>query len=128
MIKAVNITSLRFYSLCFAVVLYALLGSPTPDHPGLIELALAFLLIVAAGLPGLYIFIKPEGCGPLWFSAGRALLIYGITFPLAVGVMRGADAVHILRDVLPFLFIGLPLFMHDIFRNRLHFINRFILL
>ncbi len=47
-IGEIDIASFRFYCLIAAMALYALLGSPTPDSPGLPEIAIGVLLILAA--------------------------------------------------------------------------------
>jgi hypothetical protein len=102
------ILDMRFICLCAAVAVYAVAGSPTPDAPGYVEAIIALLLMAAAGVPGFYAVMKPGAQEPLWLGAARALLVYGLTLPLAAGVLRGADATHIFRDMLPFLFMTLP--------------------
>lgn len=119
------IFDLRFLCLCAAVAIYAVAGSPTPDEPGYVEAVIAFFLMAAAGAPGFYAALRPDASEPLWRVAGRGLLVYGLSFPLIAGALRGAEAAHILRDVFPFLFMLLPLFTQDIFSRRPEFFKYF---
>ncbi len=121
-----DVTSLRFACLLGAVISYALLGSPTPDAPGFAEILVAVLLLVAAGVNGIYNALKPGRRQLLWEGAGRALLVYGFAVSLAVGVLRGHETGYILRDAVPFLFLLLPLFLHDIFTRRPQYRNFFL--
>ncbi len=119
------IPDMRFFCLCAAAVVYAVAGSPTPDAPGYVEGVIAFLLMAAAGVPGFYAVVRRGAAEPLWLGAGRGLLVYGLSFPLIAGAMRGAEAAHILRDVFPFMFMMLPLFTYDIFSRRPEYLKYF---
>lgn len=95
--------SYKFGLLAFfaALLLYGALGSPTPDHPGWIEAIIGVLLLCS---------VTP------WHHAGRRILfiplmLIGLTYPLAVALIAGRDAENIIRDVIPFLFLCLPLFI-----------------
>lgn len=105
----------RFVCLSLAVVIYALSGSPTPDNPGLPEIVIGVFLVLAAlpALPSLF-----GRSGLLWFDAGRLFLFFGLSLPLVWGVVHGNDLRLILRDLIPFLFILLPLFLQGVFRAR----------
>lgn len=101
----------RAVALLAAVALYGCFGSPTPQGFGWPELATGLLLMAAAGPTGV-----AGAClgGQAWQRAGRALLVYGLIVPSVIGVARGHDATLILRDVIPFMFLLLPLFLQNI--------------
>lgn len=117
----------RFCCLVGAVGVYALFGSPTPNAPGWSEALIAIFLCLAVGVPGVYNVLKPASPRFMWKSAGRALLIYGLCISLPLGILNGQDGVHIIRDMTPFLFFLLPLFLHDIFDRRPDAVHLFLL-
>jgi hypothetical protein len=125
-VKKTEITTIRFFCLMGAVTVYALLGSPTPNNPGLVEIIIGALLVLAAGVPGLFNAFKPLPPDHLWMAAGRALLVYGLTASLIVSVLAGRGAVPMIRDLVPFLFMLLPLFLHDIFIRRPDYVALYI--
>lgn len=100
-----DISAVRLWCFLTALGVYALAGSPTPDHPGLAEIAIAVLLIAAAGAGGALRVLR---AGP---AAGRALLVYGLSAVLVIGALRGHEAGLMLRDGAAFLFLLLPLFL-----------------
>lgn len=103
---------LRFACLLVAIAVYAVFGSPTPDTPGMVEMVVGGLLVLAVGMPGAWqAIVSSFSKAPFWDQAGRALLLFGITVPVLVGVAAGAMPADILRDVLPFLFFLLPVFL-----------------
>src|SRR5688572_12857668 len=110
-------TTLRFGFLVLAILIYGVLGSPTPDAPGWVEAAIAGFLMLGAGLPGFYAAFRPGTPDFLWMTAGRLLLIYGLSVCLISGAVLGNEPLYILRDALPFLFLVLPLFLADIFQK-----------
>jgi O-antigen ligase len=91
--------SWRVVSFCLALLAYGLFGSPTPDAPGVIEAAISllFLLSLRPLLPPAYL-------------SGWVFLTYGFTACAAMGVLSGHPGDAIVRDVIPFLFLLLPLF------------------
>jgi hypothetical protein len=103
----------RMAALAGALFVYGAAGSPTPDNPGLAELLTGLLLLFAVG-PG-QIMRSIKGClrhaEPFWHKAGRSLFLYGLSVPFAVAVLRGNDLGLVLRDVIPFLFMMMPLFL-----------------
>lgn len=112
MIKAA-VLGFRVQALFAALVLYALLGTPTPDHLRLTELVLGALLIMAAGpAPALRVFGIGKPVPPA-LVPGQALLLYGLSVPLIAGALHGNEALPLLRDVIPFLFFLLPLFCFE---------------
>jgi hypothetical protein len=98
-----------------AILLYALCGTPTPDAPGPAEAAIGLLLLCAVGPRRALAALAPPLRGPGWRRAGWLLLAYGLSVPLAAGAVSGHAPVNILRDVLPFLFLLLPLFAAPLF-------------
>ena len=110
--------TLRFVSFLFALVVYAFFGLPTPDYPGLVELVIALLLVCAVGVSGAWAVLRIDLMAPLSMGAGQVFFVYGLTAPLLMGVMSGQDAVLIVRDVLPFLFLLLPVFLMPLFDGR----------
>lgn len=103
----------RFIVLLAALIVYAVAGSPTPDHPGWTEALVGCLLVAAAGSPAVTgIFTRPDRQAML-----KLLFFYGLTVPLLGGALRGNDAALILRDMLGFLFLCLPLFYVALVRH-----------
>jgi hypothetical protein len=114
----IGASSLRYGALLSALALYAVFGSPTPDQPGWAEIVTAVLLVFAVGIGGAHGAILGGGQRPLWFSLGRVLLIFGFSVPLLMAALRGNPEVLILRDVLPFLFMLLPVFLYGLISNK----------
>lgn len=96
----------RFVFLLVAMAVYALWGSPTPDDPGWAEIVMALCLILACGTPSITA-LSVAGPRP----ALKLFLIYGMSVPLLAGCLKGHDPSLIVRDVFPFLFLCLPLFL-----------------
>lgn len=118
---------LRYRSLLGAILLYALLSSPTPDHPGWIEAAIGALLILAClKLP----LIKPHSTAvsPALQISGIVCLIYGSFIMLPTGLLYQNNLIDIVRDFIPFLYWLLPIFTVDLFRERPAYARRFTLL
>lgn len=91
----------RFVALAAALLVYGMAGSPTPDHPGLIEALIGILLICSISVS--------------WRDPARVafipLLVFGMTVPMATAVWQGQAFGDILRDIIPFLFLCLPFFV-----------------
>ncbi len=92
-------TSLQFYYFISALLLYAFGGSPTPDHFGWIEISVFLLLLFSVRV----IFRKEHIFS--WVA-----LLYGLSVPILSGVINAHGLVDIIRDIIPFLFLFLPLF------------------
>lgn len=86
-------------TFCLALLIYATTGSPTPDDPGLGEAATAVLLLVSIRFPD----FKTLPAAVLVF------LLYGLSVPTLLGVVRGHHVSLILRDVIAFGFLLMPL-------------------
>lgn len=117
-----DVDTIRFLALLAAVFLYACAGSPSPDNPGMIEIALALLLVMAVGAPAAMRSFLPAA---KW-EPGNLFLLYGFLIALPAAALHGNDPAVALRDMLPFLFLFLPLFAGDIFENRPEFLRWFI--
>ncbi|MCD8498243.1 MAG: hypothetical protein LRZ85_09390 [Alphaproteobacteria bacterium] len=103
----------RFYALIAALLFYAVLGTPTPESFGAVEIIIALLLVAATGYAGA---VRPFGIGcplPGDLTGGQMLLLYGLSFPLLSAALAGNGAGAIMRDMIPFLFFLLPLWMND---------------
>lgn len=107
----------RLWSFFSAIMIYALWGTPTPDDPGLVEILIALLLIIAAGTGGGFHALNlRRGSG--WEQAGRVLLLYGLSLPVFAGMLAGNSLQAMVRDILPFLFLLMPLFLVPLFQAR----------
>ncbi len=106
----VSLEDLRFGLLCLGLLIYAFFGSPTPDNPSIVEAVIGLCLLLAVGFTALpLLFYKPDpSCR--WL---RLLFFCGILVTLIIGLLSAHDPHFILRDILPFLFLCLPLFFRS---------------
>jgi len=86
-------------SFALALVLYALTGSPTPDHIGVTEILTGALLLISVSVPVITSMPVPAAL----------LVIYGFSVPLIVGVASGHAGGAVVRDLIPFGFLLMPL-------------------
>ncbi len=112
----------RCYALFFAIIVYAWDSSPTPDHLGVAEIATGALMMIAIGWAGAGQALLFPFQGAFWQLAGWMLLIYGFSIPLIGGVAAGHDIGLIIRDLIPFLYLLLPLFVTPLLMKRPSFI------
>ncbi len=113
-----SLKEFRVFALLTAILLYGSFGSPTPDIPGMVELLIAVLLVLAAGPAGImdaFCLSKKE---PFWSGAGKLLLIYGFGFTLVTAALFAAPPSLILRDFIPFLFMLFPLFFSPLLKEN----------
>lgn len=103
----------RVQALVLALLLYAGFGSPTPDHFGVVEIVIGVLLVLSAG-PLRLMTLFTRNPGYAWFVPGLFFLVYGLTIPLLIGVMAGNPPELVLRDLIPFLFLLMPIIFLDI--------------
>ncbi len=104
------------YRLCFftgALVIYALIGAPTADHPAGAEIIMGVLLFLGMGVSA---FVRPfqftqKPTNSHWFMAAQVLLVVGLCLPLARGVFFEYRHTDIARDLIGFLFLILPVFI-----------------
>lgn len=100
----------RAFFFLLAALAYGLIGSPTPSGFGWGEAIIALCLLAAVG-PGLAL---RDATGPQpqqWGVAAQGLLLYGLSIPVLAGLFNGNDPGNMLRDMVPFLFLLLPLLM-----------------
>lgn len=111
---------LRFCSLMSAMAVYAFRGSPTPDNPGWPEVLTGLLLLAAVGVKGGIRALTISFSAPmkLWQIGGKLFLLYGLSVPLIGGGMAGHGAAEVLRDILPFAFFLMPVFLTENFEKR----------
>lgn len=104
-----------FVFLGIAILLYALFGSPTPDNPGVLEVMVGGLLVLSVVIGGLrgVIDLNIERSG--YLKCLQVLFLCGLILPSISGVYYGNDPMLILRDVLAFSFLALPLFLAEKF-------------
>jgi hypothetical protein len=110
--------NLRLISLCGALLLYAFASSPTPDNPGLIEACIGFGLAIACAPSIMGLIQSSLTFRTLWQSAGTLLLLYGLTICICLTLLNGQSITNALRDILPFLYLFLPLFVTGLFYNQ----------
>lgn len=101
--------------LALAAVIYGLFGSPTPDAPGLAELAAGLCLVLAAGpvtasANAAGLALHGRG-GPAWEVVAALAFALALWPALARGLTAGWPAQAMLRDLLPLAFLFLPLFL-----------------
>ena len=126
-----DLKDLRFGSFILAIFIYALWGSPTPDDPALAEFIIGALLVIAAGIPRLFRLVdlsvyRHGQRQALWEGAGCLLLLYGLSLCVLRGIASGNDVMAIIRDVLPFMFLLLPLFVSGLIHAKPHYADLFI--
>ena len=99
----------RWTVLMAGLAVYALFGRPAPPVFGWPEMVVTVALVVfICPLCGLH-SLRCAVSGSWWHKAGLFLLLYGLSVPLVVAAVSGHDGVAILRDVIPFLFMMIPL-------------------
>ena len=110
----------RIHIFTFTVLFYGFFGTPTPDEPGFIEMIIAAGLLLTASVQGLALSLQYHGRTkdiPLWAPFFALWFMYGIVVLLPYSLMSGHAVNTIIRDVIPFLFWLLPLFVYDLIRS-----------
>ncbi|MCK5374905.1 MAG: hypothetical protein KAJ40_06440, partial [Alphaproteobacteria bacterium] len=115
---SINAYDYRAICLFSACVVYALFGSPTPDHFGKSEIILFILLALSIGISNFRNILVHFERVRFWKSAGQVLFIYGFTVPLIGGAIAGNSLNAMLRDISPFLCLFLPFFCLSVIRAR----------
>lgn len=106
-----RIKPLYFFSFITAVILYGVMGSPTPDNPGWAE-GIIFTLLMIAFMPiAAHLFTDPVVIfhRQILFTIMAVLALYGLTVSLSVSVFFNHSVAAIGRDVIGFLFLLLPI-------------------
>ncbi|MDH5723501.1 MAG: O-antigen ligase family protein, partial [Alphaproteobacteria bacterium] len=57
-----------------------------------------------------------------WIGAGQIFLIYGLVISSLTGAMQGQILWVMLRDIIPFLYLFLPLFFYPVIKQNVQFI------
>lgn len=104
---AYNYKLITLLSLC---TIYAIIGSPTPDHFGPVEAILGALLVLSIGVNRFFESLKTLDRQTVWIGAGQVFLLYGLIISTLNGVLQGQSLWVMLRDIIPFLYLFLPLF------------------
>ncbi len=109
----------RAIPFILAVLIYAVSGSPTPDNPGLIELLIGMLLIIAASPVGIIrSWHKEDEPAPAYWGSAVALGAYGFTISLAIALFADHEIIAIIRDLASFIFLLFPLFFLSAIRRN----------
>ena len=87
-------------AFCLALLVYGVSGSPTPDEIGVSEVLTCLLLLASIRLPDVRRLPAPV----IIFA------IYGLSIPVLTGVLAGHSMGLILRDLIAFGFLLLPVF------------------
>ncbi|MFK7840148.1 MAG: O-antigen ligase family protein [Bdellovibrionales bacterium] len=101
-----------------AVLIYALFGSPTPDHLGWVELIVGMLLCVVFLKPAIVLLRNNKPDYPFWVMFGFIFLLFGLCVGLIGAAVSGASFNNVIRDVLPFGFLFLPLLLIEYARSE----------
>lgn len=110
--KSIPVFALLLFA---AIMLYGLFGSPTPDHPGVLEAMIGGLLVLSIGAAGLSRSSDLSMARSPYLKALQVFFLTGLVLPAITGVYFGNDRMLILRDLLAFAFLGLPLFLSERF-------------
>jgi len=110
----------RFMLFIAALIAYGIGSSPTPDVIGGAEIFTGLALILAAGVwRSAHVIVSIPRAG--WARAAQILLFYGLSVPVLIGVVAGNASGTIVRDMIAFMFLLLPLFMHDLCARKAHY-------
>lgn len=113
-LSRIKFSDFRIGCFVLASLIYAFFGSPTPDHLGWAEILVGALLVLSVGTGGVFpLFRAPQG-QPFWYGAGQVFLIYGLVISLSLSLFNGHPLAQALRDVVPFLFLFLPVFVSSL--------------
>lgn len=106
--------NLQNYALFGALVLYGLLGSPTPDTLSWAEIAIGLLLLLAAGINNIAMIFSGAALWhkPLSRKILTALFLISLYPALMLGFLMGHRFADMIRDIIPLGFFFLPAFFH----------------
>lgn len=101
--------------LALVALAYGGFGSPTPDAPGLVEAVVGLGLILACGLTRPVVALSgaliADPASRLTMRVGAACLMVLAGVPTLTGLVAGHQAALMLRDLLPLLFLFLPVLL-----------------
>ncbi len=112
-----GIVETRLATLLIAAILYGALGSPTPDNPGLVEALIAILLLFTIGGKNLLAILHLQTPEPTYVTTGKLLALSALIIGLTNAAIGGHNISNILRDIIPFGFLLLPLLLHDLTKH-----------
>lgn len=101
-----------FLMVC-AALLYGAFGYPTPDSMGGVEWAIAAMVLAAFFLSRPWSFLSTGG-----LTCARLFLVFGLSVPLIMAVVSGNAPRAIVRDVIPFLFMMMPVLYGGLLRDH----------
>ncbi len=108
----------RLACLAGAVLLYGGFSAPAPADPGWAEAAIGVLLAVAVGPVRGAVIVAGGGLAAGarrgWATAGTLALAWLLWVPLLGGLAADWAPADIVRDVVPLLFLFLPLLLSDL--------------
>lgn len=104
----------RFAALFLAIILYGLWGSPTPDMIGWPEITIGVLLLYATGYGSFVRVMRLPEDDRGWQHIGKIVFLVCLPLPLLVGQVNGNSPIQALRDILPFVFLLLPVFLYEL--------------
>lgn len=119
----ITIPQARAFCLLLAVLVYGACGTPTPDAFGWAEGVVGALLLIAIGAPGVQALYLRTGD---WRDMARMVFIGIAVAGLLWGALRGNPAALMLRDLIAFGFLFLPLLCLHIFRQAPEFTPLFL--
>lgn len=115
--KVTPLPAFTFF-LFAAIAVYGLLGSPTPDNPGMVEAATGILLAALLVSAGLGKALRLTLGRTLFLKSLQILFLCGLILPTLSGVYFGNDPALIVRDLAAFFFLALPLFLSERFDGQ----------
>ena len=117
-----RIIDIRLLLLIVTIITYAAFSDPTPDQISWAELLMGGCLVALVG-PGRGLSIA-SGARLVLIEDEHVTRIRNIAFvwlmlvPLVVGTMRSASATDLVRDLIPMLFLFLPLLVGETLESR----------
>ncbi len=105
--------NVRFTFFILSLFLYALWGSPTPDNPGILELVVGVFLVLSVGFTNIVgsVISGISERKDKWVLSITCLFLYGCSIPVIGALMNDVSISAVLRDMVGFLFLCLPLFL-----------------
>ncbi|HYG89135.1 MAG TPA: hypothetical protein VD978_23070 [Azospirillum sp.] len=116
----VFITTWRAQALFAALALYGLLSAPAPPAVRLVEAAIGALLVVCVGIERPLMAATGHALRstalPPWESVGTAAFVWLLWAPLVRGLTLGWEPEAIVRDVVPLVYLFLPVLLVPLLR------------
>lgn len=112
-----DVYDMRFAAFFCAVMVYAFWGSPTPDVIGTPEIITGIFLVLAVGAGRVSMIMQKTETIP-WRRAAQLLFVVLLPLPLIIGQFYGNDLSLALRDIIPFFYMLLPLFLYDLMSRK----------